>query len=554
MKSRVTEEADDTSQYLETVSISRVVVFLNNWVQSLLISSEKKIRVEGNKFDFRSTGSCVDYRCWEIFRFCLEKSVKLHVSLSFSRDFLRVIHCIAGDALSRLSGASSHIQVESLVCESGDLGSDVLQFYTNVLGCISCIFISHGGVSNENLELWILTVEIVLKLVQKILEDKHHDGKTGIFVLQFSCIVIEPFTRFLRVHPIRKNGFHEFVDKLLEPIMHLLDVLQLNTHTKNPGQTGLLLKLLEDVLSQGLFHPTHIEGFRSLQSLSKYKTSDYGEVKDLKAVVKSYHRHLFDKLEKIITGANSLALGGIGDLFRLYVDCCKKQKGISVGGGGSGQLEDDLTGQIFKSSSRNGSVVTEKSHYSSGLNSETRKSLFEFFVQIMEPLLIELNTYLQDELEVGPMLSNAHCTIKSINKILFSFMHGNVYVRTEDTSEGACVNFLKAVYDMIMSFSAKMNHTVSSVFDLDKVTHKEVINLIAKELIVAVQCLLEIEYEVVGNDLENLWLMMISHGAFGLIWMDMPEQSFLTLEIIHLGCQLINLYSELRQVSELFMV
>ncbi|KAA8546070.1 hypothetical protein F0562_020479 [Nyssa sinensis] len=80
-------------------------------------------------------------------------------------------------------------------------------------------------------------------------------------------------------------------------------------------------------------------------------------------------------------------------------------------------------------------------------------------------------------------------------------------------------------------------------------THMEVLNLIAKELIVAVRYLLEIEYEVVGNDLENLWLMMISYAALGLSLMDAPEQFLLTSEILQLGCQLVNLYSELRQVN-----
>uniref|UniRef100_A0A5B7BNV3 Nucleolar 27S pre-rRNA processing Urb2/Npa2 C-terminal domain-containing protein n=1 Tax=Davidia involucrata TaxID=16924 RepID=A0A5B7BNV3_DAVIN len=513
VKSRVREEGENSSQGLETVSISRVIVFLNNWVQSLMISSEKKIRPEENNPQSEIIGSCLDYRCWEIFKFCLEESLKLHVSLSFSRDFLRVIFCIARDALSRLNAVSPHTK-DSI------LSREVVEFYSIVLGCISLVFSTHGGVSNENLDLWVLTVVVVLELVQKIFKDKLDGGELGVFGLQLSCFVLEPFAKFLRVHPTRKNGFRDFIDKLLEPLLHLLDVLHLYINGSSPGWTRHLLKLVEEVLSQGLFHPSHIDGFLSLQSTGKYITSNDGKPKDSKTFIKSYHRHLFDKLEKIMVGKNELALGGVGELFCLFVHCVKKQKGAS-----------------------------EKSHCSSSVNAETRKSLFEFFVQIMEPLMQGIDTYLQAELEVGFVLLDVHSTLKSANKTLASFMHEKVYIRTEDTSEGSCLNFLKVVYDMFMSFSAKINRLWSSTSDFDKGTHVEVLNLIAKELIVAVRYLLEIEYEVVGNDLESLWLMMFSYTALGLSLMDAPDQCLLTSEILHLGCQLVNLYSELRQVN-----
>ncbi|KAA8546069.1 hypothetical protein F0562_020480 [Nyssa sinensis] len=190
-------------------------------------------------------------------------------------------------------------------------------------------------------------------LEMKIFSDKLDGGELGVFGLQLSCFVLEPFAKFLRVHPTRKNGFHDFIDKLLEPLLHLLDVLPLYIHGSSPGWTRNLLKLVEEVLSQGLFHPSHIDGFLSLQSMGKYMTSNDGKPKDLKTFIKSYHRHLFDKLEKIMAGKNELAIGGVGELFHLFVDCVKKQKGAS-----------------------------EKSHFSSSVNAEARKSLFEFFVQI----------------------------------------------------------------------------------------------------------------------------------------------------------------------------
>ncbi|KAK1357560.1 Urb2 domain-containing protein [Heracleum sosnowskyi] len=534
VKSRVSEAESNGAEEKEAIRISRVVVFVSDWIQSLLISSGKRISVEGSKFELEL---CLDCRCWEIFRFCLDEAVKQKVSLGFSRDLLQVIQCIAGNVLFRLSVASSGIQVRDL------------ELYNAVLCCISCIFVSHGGISNENLNLWVSTVGAVLNLVQKILQDKLDDSKIGVFVLNFSCVVIKPFSKYLKVHPTRRDNFNCFVKELLEPLLYMLDVL--HPFTSDHGWKGNLWKLIKEVLSQGLFHPNHIDGFMSVQSLNKYTTSsDYQSIKDSKMVVKSYHRHFFDKLEKMMTGTNASTLGNVGELFRSYVDCIKKQKGLSsVGEGGSAQLQDEPYSQIAKVSSTNGSVGTENSHHASGLDSETRKLLFDFFIQLMEPFLGEIYTYLQDELEVGPILSTARCTLKSLNKLLVSFAHENVYVRTEDTSDGACLNFLKAIYDVIRSLSARIQHIFPSTIDSDERIHREVIVLIFKELIFTLKCFSEIEYEVFGDDLESLWLMMISHGASGLVLIDSPEQSLLTVEIIQFGIQLIRIYGDLRQVN-----
>ncbi|PSS21720.1 4-hydroxythreonine-4-phosphate dehydrogenase [Actinidia chinensis var. chinensis] len=536
MKLRVSEEGDGSTEGLEVVSISRVMVFLNNWVQSLLISSEKKIRAEGYKIQTEIVGSCLDYRCWEIFKYCLEESLKLHVSLSFSRDFLRVIHCIARDALSRLNGVSSHSKEMVLNGENLDL-------YSIVIGCVSLVFSSHGGVSNENLDLWILTADSVFELVQKNFDSILDGGKKDVFVLQFSCVVIEPFAKFLRIHPTRKNGFRDFIDKLLKPLLHLLDALHLYVHRSDSDWIRNLLKFIEEVVSHGLFHPAHMDGFLSLQSTGKYMTFEDGKPRDLNIIIKSYHRLLFDKLEMVLAGKSVLALRGVGELFRLFVNCVKNQKAASVRGG-LRHLENDWP----KISSENINVASEKSNCSS-LHAETRKSLFDFFVQIMEPFLQELNVYLQAELEVGPVLFHVHNTLSCINKIILSFMHEKLYLRTEDTSEGAFFNFLKVVYDMVLSFFTKFMRLWQSPLDLDSINKMGMLNSVAKELVLAASHLIEIEYEVVGNDLERLWLMMFKFVALGLSLPDAPGQHSLSSEILHLGCQLVNLYSELRQVD-----
>ncbi|KAL6963757.1 hypothetical protein U1Q18_034762 [Sarracenia purpurea var. burkii] len=542
VKLRASEQGDANTEGLETVSISRLLVYLSNWVQSLLISSEKKIRAEGYNPQSEIAGSCMDDRCWEILKYCLEESLKLHVSVSFPRDFLRVIHCIARDALSRLNGVSPH-------SKKTVLNGNIFDLYSIVTDCVSLIFLSHGGVLNENLDLWILTADTVLKLAQKFFDQCRDGGNTSEFFLQFSCVVLEPFAKFLRIHPTRKNGFREFIDKLLEPLLQLLDVLHIYVHGSDSGWMRNLLKSIEEVISHGLFHPVHMDGFLSLQSIGKYMAFEDGKPRDSKIIIKSYHRHLFDKLEEILAGRNELALSGVGEIFHLFVKCVRNQTGVSVRGGLT-HLDSDYAACMPRKFYETNDV-SEKSIGSSCLNAETRKSVLEFFVQIMESLLRALSIYLEAELEVGPVLLDAHSTLRSTNKILVRFMHEKLYIRTEDTSEGAFFNFLKVVYNMVLSFFPKITHLWPSALNLDKKTKVGELNSIAKELVRTVRYLLETEYEVVGDDLESLWLMMFSFAALVLSLPDATDQYSFSSEILHLGCQLVKLYSELRQVSGL---
>ncbi|XP_021285690.1 uncharacterized protein LOC110417585 isoform X2 [Herrania umbratica] len=538
VNSREQEGRNSVDEDHETVTISRLIVFLNDWIQSLLVSPEKKV-VDG------IVEACLDFRCWRIFEFCLKGSLRLHVSLNFSRNLLRAIGYIARNVLSLVSDTSLASNQSFLVGEGFEL-------YGVVLDCVSLLFSFQSGLSNENLEVWVSTIDVVLQLAHKIYTEKLDGGDTGAFALQFSCVALEPFAKFLRIHPTRKNGFRDFVDKLLEPVLLLVGVLHSQINADNSGWAKKLLKLVEEVLSHGLFHPAHIDGFLGLRSVEKYAGLLDGKEKDSKVMIKSYHRHLFDKLESIIKVKKDITLSGIGQLFHLFVDRVKKQKGASGTGttgkiGSSRHLEDGLSGHLTMDPSRSSSVYPDNNYRSSNLSAEARKSLFDFFVQLLEPLLLEMNGYIQSNLAARPLWLDAHCTLKSINSLLASFLHDKVYVRTEDISEGACLNFLKTVYDTVVSFASKL--VGLSELDIDNKTGRKMFPLLAKELFLAVGYFLDIEYDVIGNDLISLWFMMLSYLTTGVAFLDSPDQCLLTSPILDLGCQLVNLYSALRQVN-----
>ncbi|KAI3446191.1 hypothetical protein Pfo_002856 [Paulownia fortunei] len=538
VKSSSIKEMDDISRCSQVMDTSRTIVFLNNWVQSVLISSEKKMRLEENKPEFETSGSFLDLRCWKILHFCLKESKELHVSLTCSKDFLRVIHSIAMDA--------SYCVNDMLCCE-GTLSGERLQFYDVVLDCISLVFSFHGGVANENLDLWILLMDKVLELILKIVTDQLDGSKLGDFVLQLSYYLFEPFAKFLRVHPTRKNGFQNFIDKLLEPLLHLLHVLHSSSCGSNIEWRINLSKLAEEVLAQGLFHPTHIDGFLSLQSTVRYRNSSDATVKEEKLVNKSYHRHLFDKVEKIVDKKNGLALFGLGELLNLFVSCVTKHKGALVSGGGSRQSDFCSSSNVPNNPSQSRTVTSKKIPVCRSMDAELRKSIFDYFMQILEYLLADLNKYLQSDEEVS-LLCNVSGTLRSINNLLASFICDKLYLRTEDTSEGASRNFLRFIYAVLMSLSTKIAHQKIS-FGSDEKSHRELLISVRKELIVAVHHLLNIEYEVVGDDLESVWTMIFSSVACCYSSMDVLGQTLLSSEMLSLGCRLIDLYSELRQVD-----
>ncbi|XP_038705965.1 uncharacterized protein LOC120001630 isoform X2 [Tripterygium wilfordii] len=397
----------------------------------------------------------------------------------------------------------------------------------------------------------------MLELVLKSYEQKLEGCSAGVFSLRFSCLVLQPFSKFLRVHPIRKNGFHDLVNKLLEPLLHLLAILQLQSAANNSGWTRNLQKVGEEVLSHGLFHSVHIDGFLSLQGMEKYSVPTDGKSEDSKMVNKSYHRHLFDKLEKMAAAKKEFVLIGVGELFHILVDQVKKRNGASMlytDSKVNGKSEDasrsvlDLSGHVSKMFSGSDSARPDKSYFPGNLNSGAKKSLINFFAHVMDPLLRHMNGYVQAKMEVGPLLLDAHCVLKSINSLLASFIREKLYVKAEDFSEGACLNFLKKIYDAIVSAASNLLCFSNQNMDVEM---QKLLASLAKELLAALGYLLDIEYEVTGNDLTILWLIILSFLALGSSFTSAVDQCLLTSQILDLGCQLVKLYSELRQVENI---
>ncbi|KAF6165032.1 hypothetical protein GIB67_005121 [Kingdonia uniflora] len=500
------KESEGFSESVQTVSDSRLIVFLSDWVQKILSSNDDRIRVLGEK-------PSLDFRCWEVLKFCLEESEKLRVTLSLKQSLLQAFAWVSENVLLLLN------------CKE-------LVFV--VSECAGLIFSSRGKLFNANVEMWVSTVSAVFELVHKVYSDKVVDEGASYCLLKFSAMVLEFFSSFLKVHPNPKNVFPVFADKLLESSLSLLVELDVKCDGGDSSLISDLLKILEDILSNGLFHSAHLDGFLSISSTKKLSKLDNVKVVDkAKSVaMKSYHRHFFQKLGSCLVEKKMSLIEGLGDLFRLFVIRVKKQKGALMVSEDSKLTEDT---NIYSTSR---------------LDVDTSKSLFDLFVQFIEPLVLSLKSYSGADLEVQrSRLFEAYCVCKSANKTLAIFMLEKVYLRTEDTLERVHFNFLKDIYGAIFLFSSKMHLIWLSNLKIDDDKSLKILPLVAKEIIVSLGYLLEIEYEVFEDNLVNLWNILLAYSAFGLSLVDTGDKCLLTSEIAHLGCQVVNLYSELRQVS-----
>ncbi|XP_027356731.1 uncharacterized protein LOC113866038 [Abrus precatorius] len=521
VQSRV-DDGVGSDQDCETVKLPRLLCYLNDWILTLLFPPNGKENWgDGKTPQVEGIEAYMDLRCWELFKFCLQESLKFHISLNMSRNLLQTVQFIARNALSLLE--------ESSICSEHFICEERYKLYDTALDCFSLLFSSHGGLSSENLDSWVETAKVVLDLVLRMYSKNLDESRVGAFVFRLLWLMLQSFSKFLRVHPARK-GFHNFVDKLLELLLHLLGEFHLRLNGSNPIWMGRLIKAVEEVLSHGLFHPVHIDEFLSLHGLEKYVASCDDKSKDSKATIKSYPRHLFDALNKIIAKRNVMAMGSLGLLFHLYVNSARKFKETSVLCEGSKTMEkmNDLRQPV------------PGEHCSlNNISADTQKSLFNFFVLIMEPLLLEITAYTQAEIDAKPLLLDLCGILKSLGNLLTCFMTDKVYVRTEDRSGRSCLNFLKKIFNILITCST----------DVLCLSNYDMTNKCGNEILVALGYLLEIEYEVIGEDLVNLWLLILSCCAINCNLASDFDKCSLSSTIPTLGCQIINLYSQLRQVE-----
>ncbi|KAI4993140.1 hypothetical protein ZWY2020_007453 [Hordeum vulgare] len=480
----------------DNIQLLRMVSFIGNWVQSILVLSKKV----PEPFD-----PVLDYRCWEILRFCIEKNPSVSISLKLLNPLGR----IAKDGSSRVQIGASCDDHESFL------------LFERVFDCVSFLFSSNTrAFFNAGVDLWTSCVTEAINLVQKVSTNE----KKGCTILQnLGNCLLEQFSSFLRFYANPKNIFRPFVDKILDPLLELLVLLNSQANSIKHKQAGSTLKIAEEILSNGLFHPQHLSGYFGLKNLNK------GSVKDVKG---SYHRHLFERFKGIKEESKAVLLSGFGYLLQLFVTRARNQRTSLAPKGPS-----------FKS--------PQKTSEGSEEPQQQGESIFEVFMQFMEPLVLECKSYLQKDLsDLGvTKLVEVHCMLKSINEMLATVTEEKIYVPTEDTSEGSYLQFLQEIYRVLILMAEKMYDFWVSAVHLEDANVKKMLPLMFVEIVVAVGHFLEIEYKVMGSDLVKPWSMIFALSAINVSSKDIKPCFLLTSKISSLSSQVIRTFSELRQVA-----
>uniref|UniRef100_A0A0D3FF47 Nucleolar 27S pre-rRNA processing Urb2/Npa2 C-terminal domain-containing protein n=1 Tax=Oryza barthii TaxID=65489 RepID=A0A0D3FF47_9ORYZ len=371
---------------------------------------------------------------------------------------------------------------------------------------------------NAGVDLWASCAIEVISLAQKV----SHNERNGCTVLwNLGNCLFEQFSSFLRFYANPKNIFRTFVDRILDPLLELLVLLNSQVNSLTHKQDRTMLKVVEEILSNGLFHPQHLSGYFGLKNLNKSSTS--------RDVIGSYHRHLFERFKAIKAENKSVMLAGFGYLLQLFVRRSGNQRASL------GPRETSL---------QKSSEGSEEPHHH-------RESLFEVFMQFMEPLILECKSYSEKNFSnLGvTKLVEVHCMLKSINKVLTTVIEEKIYVPTEDTSEGSYFEFLQDIYRVLVSMAEKMYEFWVSAVHLEDANVKKMLPLMFAEIVDAVGHLLDIEYKVMGRDLVKLWLMIFALSATNASSKDIKPCFLLALKISGLSSQVICTFSELRQVS-----
>ncbi|CAN6485686.1 unnamed protein product [Victoria cruziana] len=587
----------------QCIGAPRMVAFLCDWVQSIMLPSNDKKPLTGvpasNDMVSETRAAekdCVfsepflDSRCWIVLLHCLRSE---HLQgLSFSPNVMRS----AAGVFKERAASWLSLHEESRMFNLREL-------LVLVSECLSLILGLHGRAYNFNLEIWVSTSVSAVELIQKVLTATAVTDEDGNACLNAASLVLESFASYLAIHPNPKNAFTVFTEKILEPLLLLLPAIMKFVKGKASQKDGIggqwadrTLKIAEEILSNGLFHSAHIDGFLNLRSQAP-STVDKKDELTLKKrnpnkksynMIKSYHKHFFGKLERLRLDAKNSAFLGVGLLLNVFVGkvtklegTLKKSKGAKVVmhdlSRDSGSKENQVKSHVFDDRKKDGDCAGQKGEVTGGAakltraDESVRKSIFDMFTELMKPLLLSVGKCSESLSHEGSedfesVFSNASYALESINNLLETLLKDKIYLRAEDTEEESHFNFLMEISDTVLMLASRLLQLWSFAFKnsspavaehvslsrssrrMNTVNSSSRIALLAKEVFVALQFFLDIEYRVFQNKMIDLWLLLLSYLTFSLSLEEEELRQIMVLAVLQIGHHLINVYSELRQV------
>ncbi|KAG6557396.1 hypothetical protein Mapa_000665 [Marchantia paleacea] len=586
----------------DSMPMPQFVSFLFEWVQNAILWSSRpqtlsKLSAPSVEGGLTTCPPHLDYRYWGILSWCIS-SGNLPQSASLSPGLMRSVdlyvrNCAAVDDTS-----------------STDSSTGGTWMNEDSVRSIEVLLFANQRSFRPDLDHWIsLAVTALARLSSwRTVTIAPHDEV--ILSHRLFVHILEGFSGFIAIHPNRKKTFVSLVDNLLEPLLlahgHLTLPSRQQPHFMLTGDLIMwqnrLLKAVEEILEKGLFHPVHTGFFHGVCTFLSGKVDATSKVKSMKEDLKkggrskkgdedrdmvSYQKLMFRKLDEIRKKRVESALTELGWIFETYSRSLKIHQAADAldffGVNTKGKLQNSSNnvnaekgvevteegiGKVADSSAAGPRSVEKKD-----LNREAR---FTVFAELTGPVLTDLQacwsaTKVSFSYE---HLFTAKILLGALTSLLKAAVTERTYVPTEDSAKHTHFTFLKKCFSVVIDFGNLLPALLNGS-DTDEATFEDddcqsqgglvegnqnrrklrsSIGALLREIIGATTHMLELEYRVAENFLEDVWFILLHEAAF-----DEPSQKNKTADgesagtasqdAVRVACQIISTYSDLRQVD-----
>ena len=145
--------------------------------------------------------------------------------------------------------------------------------------------------------------------------------------------------------------------------------------------------------------------------------------------------------------------------------------------------------------------------------------------------------------------------MNSTNNLLLVAKEEQIYVPTEDTPDLTNLDFIKKIYSILTHFNMALQKSYAQITSGNmSIIGNEEIQVLLMEVLngtfIGINHILELEYRVLENDLEKIWMTVFFMAAFQFtLGSASAELVSATERAVNLASRILTIFSELRQVS-----
>ncbi|KAL3690604.1 hypothetical protein R1sor_016913 [Riccia sorocarpa] len=548
------------------------VSFISEWVQHGILWSFKT--KDNNEFSGKSDlPPKWDSRYWDVLGWCLScKALPHSATGSVSPGLMRCLN--------------------DFVAYRNDEGRQGTPWMTeDTIKSIGALLSANQRSFRPELDHWVALAVTALK--QLTFNDVYFAmavENTCLLQHKFFVSVLEGFSQFISSYPNQKKTFLALVDSLLDPLLSAHAYLSLPKDNAVLTSGDLvkaveevftdevkawqkrLQNVTEEILSKGLFHPVHI-GYqkRLFRKLDELKQEASVGLTEIGWVFEAYSRNL-----TVSEAADAFEVFGLNTKGKLQVPVSKgKAEHANRRGGGGGE---EGTSKVGGTPSGVQQVLDQKD--------QSREARFAVFAEVTGPILTDLQrcwlptealpeesrrnkkvkhhkqgSNEQKTAHRGSFhLGKAELLLGALNGLLKGAVKERTYVPTEDSTRQTHFKFLLNCFGVVTEFGKLLPSLLNdpdvvvsensqckpwkqdSRFNLDMPVSVELIGRLLREVVVATGYVLELEYRVADNSLDDVWAILLHGAVFHALFNGKEKAEVTNREAVRVACQLITTY------------